>query len=203
MQAEQRRLIEDGIRLGVHNPDRKLCLVIGCSPNAQNQFDDFKKEYPDIPFDVISINRSIEWIEHIDHWCTMHPYTVFGHKHLREVALLNMDFKTHTPLRNNLFDEKRWGFKHDVYISYIDYLWKKFIITGSSSLFGVGCAMGMGYKGVILCGVELSEARTHFAGGFMSFGIKYPDYAKTMGCLRKVQKRLGKPTKQWIDNLLK
>lgn len=195
-------LIEEGKRLDIYNSENKLAVIIGTSPNMSEHIETLNNQFPDIKFDVIAVNKAMFQIEKIDHWVSMHPLIVYGCKNLRAKAGFDMNFKTHTPLRNYATDEKRWHVEHDSWKPHIDYHWKRYFVTGGSGLCAIGCAMGMGYNGVILCGMELTEGRMCYVPEFLNFSNRFRDYARTMGGFRKIERHFNKPDKQWIEGIL-
>jgi len=189
---------EEAKRLGIYDPNRKLCILIASSPSWLKDFDGFKAKFPDIKFDVIAINKTLMRTEKVDHWCSMHPRShidagSLSWKQARLDRGWDNDFKAHSPrvpAGKVKMKEKHWT-------KYIDYIWSSSMRLGSSSMFGMGVAIGMGYSGIVVCGVSLTGKYRRYLRIWNEFQRRYPDYARCQSGI--VKKSMGCPTEEWIN----
>ncbi len=192
----RKQLITEGKKLGVYNLNNKLCLLVGSSPSFLKDFENFKAKFPHIPFHVIAVNKALIHIEKVDHWCSRHPASITDAK-WREQRLdkgWQNNFKTHTSI---------WRMKPEsLWVKHIDHIWKVYVRRGSSALFGVGCAMGMGYNGVVLCGVELTRMYQRYKREFKMFNRTFPNYIKSQSGYLSHRNILGEPTESWLGKII-
>ena len=200
----QKAVESEAVRLGIPKPGNKLCLVIGSAPSALLHYEEFQSKFSDVPYDVMSINKSIFLIERADHFATRHPCILPGCKAERRRRGWHLNFKTHCADQNYLVDEQRFKLPKNYGKKDFDYVWKVYYSSGSSSLLGIGCCIGIGYSGVVLCGVELTAHCIIYQPYFINFANGHQDYARSMGQhYRRIDRAFAKPDANWIGETLK
>lgn len=189
-------LINEAKSFGLYNPDNRLCIIIGSSRSWAKDYSSFLKSFPGIKFDIIAINKAMIFVENIDHWCSKHPTSYHDAKWdlIRLGKGWENNFKIHSSkIPSDKSKEVNWK-------RFVDYIWEVYITRGSSAMFAAGVALGMGYRGIITCGVELTGIYRRYLSAFKNFNRAFPHYLKAQsGILKNV---CGAPTNQWIKKII-
>ena len=196
-------LIKEGQRLGVYNPENKLALLVGSSNSWRKDIESFKRHFPGVTFDIIAINQTMERIENVTHWVTKHPGSSVngGWDKTRLAKGWKNDFKKHScqiPLKYKTKGYDYWRENFDCFWEIYSYNQ-----AGSSGVFGLYVAMGLGYKGVVTCGIELYGEYRNYFSAFRMFNQNHRGYFKSMSGILCVPRNVGKPDVSWVKGVMK
>ncbi|TBE67428.1 hypothetical protein [Rhizobium ruizarguesonis] len=181
----------------------KTCVILG---GAACVWDDLEQAREFGPFDAtIAINDMLAHYQgEIDFAVSLHPEKFNEWMAARDAKGFSRP-KTFVAHANNTEQGRQGAFWLDIVM---DYRWPGMGSSGSSGLFAVKVAIEQGFDRIILCGVPMDGAQSHFfdkapwseVNAFTeAWGVANPfirDVTRSMS--GQTKEWLGHPTKDWL-----